>query len=163
MNRNNIIFNIIGLIHLLGVTGVATYSSAFSKSKYDMYVLLSIFAIIISWTIHNGECFVSQYVKHYTNTEDMLFLFDGNRKSLELFSSFIIIMYLVSIWQLLVRNNYSIYLCIWLSIVYIVYIFAVQLMRKKSSNHCFAIIQGITNITFIAFGSYIIYRLFIVT
>ena len=156
--NHTILYDAIGIIHFLGITAVATYSSLFRKSKYDMYVLLSIFAIIILWTIHSGECFVSQYVKQQRNNNepDMLFIFDGNRDALTIFSSLIIIMYLVSIWQLLLRNNYSIYSCIGLSVVYIAYLAAYKLHKKRTSNN---IMNQITGITFITFGLYVMSRL----
>ena len=171
-----------------------------------MYVLLSIFAIIILWTIHNGECFITQYVKQFTYEtpigvstgipqftyetpigvstgipqftyetpsgvstgilqytqepeDDMLFIFDGNRDSLSIFSTLIIIMYLVSIWQLLLRNNYSIYSCVGLSVVYIAYLAAYKLHKTRSSKHSFDIINKITGITYLTFGLYVFYRL----
>lgn len=159
--KHTILYDVIGIIHFLGITAVATYSSLFRKSKYDVYVLLSIFAIIILWTFHSGECFVSQYVKQKThkNEHDMLFIFNGNRNALTIFSTLIIIMYLVSIWQLLLRNNYSIYSCIGLSVVYIAYLAAYKLPKNRNSNYHFTIMNPITCITFIAFGLYVMSRL----
>ena len=171
-----ILYYTIGLCHFLGISAIATYSTLFRKSKYDMYVLLSIFAIIILWTIHNGECFITQYVKQFTYEtpsgvstgilqytqepeDDMLFIFDGNRDSLSIFSTLIIIMYLVSIWQLLLRNNYSIYSCVGLSVVYIAYLAAYKLHKTRSSKHSFNIINKITGITYLTFGLYVFYRL----
>ena len=161
MNRD-IQNKIIGLSHFLFVLGVSTFSSIYRKrTKYDMYVLLLIFGIIIMWTVHNGECLITEHVKRNTRNkeEDMLFLFGGNTIALETVKAFLLILYLVSIWQLLLRNNYSIYACLWLSIVYIAYIFANQNPRTKTSAYGFSIIQNITSITYIAFSAYVIYRL----
>ena len=160
MNRD-IQHKIIGLGHFLFISGVSIYSTIYRKTKYDMYVLLLIFGIILTWTVHNGECVITEYVKRNAsnNTEDMLFLFGGNTIALDIFKSGVLILYLVSIWQLLLRNNYPIYACMWLSIVYIAYIFANQNHRTRSSAYGFSTIQNITSITYIVFGAYVIYRL----
>lgn len=107
---------IVGILHLLLFLFSTVYAYFFKKNWFDLYYLLYIFGCGLSWSIFNGECIISLFLKkrinpHYKMGEDIsaedLYAVLGKKYKTQMYY-FLIFSSLIqaySIYLVLNRNN----------------------------------------------------------
>ena len=155
----DVLLKIIGFFHIIFSILIAFYGILFKKSRFDyMYIFYTLF-VLISWTIYNGECPLTYYVKKYydknyvsgkdpTDLKDTYLLF-GDKQIVYIIVTGSIFAYMISEYIVLTRNNFSKYICYLLPITHFLYTMSVRTFKNLPENNRFLILQESFKIIFI--------------
>uniref|UniRef100_A0A6C0HY58 Uncharacterized protein n=1 Tax=viral metagenome TaxID=1070528 RepID=A0A6C0HY58_9ZZZZ len=142
---------IISLLHALFASSLAFYSFFVSRSKYDYLILFIIFTISWCWTLHKGECFLSYYLKKFSdpsyemgtivNADDMYVIFgDQNKEYMKFFFTKICpVVQSINIYLLTKRNGFSDEVTVLFPVLYFTY-YHISYLKSSLINTYFAII-----------------------
>jgi hypothetical protein len=138
----NLIVNLVGISHLIFAILVSMYGFVIKKNWFDKFYIYYNYLVFISWTLFDGECFVTYVVKKLenpnyvagsesTDLSDMNMNFD--KKIFRAFLDIFVTLNIVSIFLVNRRNNYiSMPLNMILVVTYLIYsLFLRKFMDKK--------------------------------
>lgn len=157
--------NVLGIFHWFFSILVAFYAFIFPKTMFDYVYLLGCMLLLLCWTMHNGECMITYWIKtiqdiNYeagmstNHAEDMILFTDTN----ELVILLLWLGQLVtctSIYRVFTRNGFS----EWLSLPFVTTYFSYRTISRFSSDHhknsVFHHIQNLTKLLTISYiGAY---------
>lgn len=138
----NWIVNIIGISHLIFAILVSMYGLVMNKNWFDKFYIYYNYLVFISWTLFDGECFVTYVIKklenpNYVAGSDSTDLTDMNmnfdKKNFRNFLDIFVTLNIISIFLVNRRNNYiSMPLNMILVVTYFIYaLFLRKFMDKK--------------------------------
>lgn len=142
---------IISMFHTLLSLFLVFYGILFSRSNFDFVILITIFSILLSWTIYKGECPLSYYLKKYNDSnyeagknlysDDMYIIFgDKNIPYMKFFYTMCTpIFEFITLYIVLKRQHFSSVEIILYPLIYYVYYY-ISFLQYSSINTGFSII-----------------------
>lgn len=143
---NKILKNILGVFHWLALFSFSFYGFVISKNDFDKIYILITIIWLISLNLLKGECFWSYFIKKFSDAnykmgskindlDDMTFDNKFLKNTLEKFGSIIFmvffVIYSVSIFVVLRRNNHSLLYSLLLPGLFI---FDIYFLRMPSND-----------------------------
>ena len=157
---DNRLVRIIGTLHFLYILFLSLYVWLFCKNKYDILVLLVLATNILTWTFYNGHCLITYHLhtdKSYNKNDrtlyELLFIFNGSKRALKIFTNIASILYAITLYFLIGRTGFTQIVQIVTTIMYIVYVASLRLHNEFASR----IITEIVKLYFVLFIGWIIY------
>ena len=104
------------ILHILIFIFTSFYVFIFPKNNFDFIYLFYSFTVILSWTLLNGECYITYLIKkiqdpnyvpgkNVMNNED-LYILPFPKNVINMWIDFIMVIWWVSIYYVFHRNKY---------------------------------------------------------
>jgi len=159
---------IIGTLHFIFSLLVSSYSFIFSKNLFDYIYIYYAFFVIISWSMCNGECIITYLIKRndspdyvpgrdVLNNDDM-YIFPISNNTTNAILNILMMIWLFSIYIVMVRNKYPVYIPAALITIWIIYKFLLHSHTNHHDNANFHFYQTITQFILITILAITIYH-----
>ena len=171
MKDTNVLFIILGIIHLFFAIIIGIYGFIFKKNKFDLLYLFYNFIVAISWSFYNGECILTYWIKKYrdpkyiagvnpTDLEDMYLLL-GSKELVYLIMTLGIVLSPFSFYIVFKRNHFPFYFYFPFCISFLLYNVLLRFISLKKQSNLYNNIQNIFKVIFITFtllATYFVYK-----
>ena len=158
LSENNI--KIIGIFHLFFAIFMSLYGILFKKSFFDYFYIFYTILLLISWTMYNGECLLTYYIKKHLNNNYIcgqdstdlkdMYLLTGSKTLTYIFVFFTIFLNTLSEYIVLKRNNYPNYIYYGIPISHLIYNLMLRFfINNLYKNKLFLILKNIFKFYFI--------------
>ena len=138
--------NINGLFHIIGAIFFNLYPFIIQKNKYDYIYIYILFFLNISWIVFKGECYLT-YLFNNNNNNNKNYKFGENPelndikdilKNNYIYYSFIIhLLFNITYFIVVYRNNYPSYLYIFIIFQIIFNLLVYKFKKKLNENKIF--------------------------
>jgi hypothetical protein len=162
-----------GIAHILFALVGFSYGLLFRKSWGDWVFLVVSLAVLVHWTILNGECFISYFHKVKEKPDyvpgsgamdlsDMYVLGIPPEVIQTIMCSFLLV-WAVSIYFVMQRNGFPLSLNVFFLIFLFVYNASLRLFHKHYENPAFHIVQYACLVAFVVVSVFVVQRLWRIT
>jgi hypothetical protein len=139
--------------HLLLTAFQSLYGYFTKKNWFDIYYIWGSFVILFHWTFLNGECILTYLSKRKRNPSyiagedtkrgDFHHYFKGTPKMVEIITTGILILTLISIYKVFKRNSYPTWISMYFILVFLIYFYGMYLFKHHNVNPSFQLFQNI--------------------
>jgi hypothetical protein len=143
---------IIGFCHFVLALFISFFF-IFKKSYYDYIFLYYSMGVLLSWTLFNGECVITYYIKllndnNYIPGKDVnknidMYLFDNSEYIMNIIINILMIIWWYCLYIVFSRNKIPIYISLSFISIFIFYKLLIILNENHHINNNFLFIQNI--------------------